>query len=271
MNDKLLFAEWLGKTPESMFGFFQTKVSSRKPFYLEQPIEEFKTGLCLKELVNFGKVNEKEAKRSWDTEVFYGEGVGKLLIDVSPFGSFKIIIRRFIHDLQGNLTGICRYILPLVNDFNHRGPNDPTEIRIANKLHNKLEQIDREELPVCSNNKNKEFEKMVYKFNEIVKLEHPEIMFYERMQKKDENNFLISFSYRGFGNGLPNSQKAEKFLINMQYLPEQGLYHSWGYEVVSKMVTRTYLPTPSEWDEYFCPSQPAENIVKSIHNAFMTY
>ena len=267
----LLFSEWLGKSPEDKFGFAPKFISEKKPFYLEQPIEEFKSGRMIEELVRFGPVNNRLLEKAWDTEVYYGEGVGRMAVDVSPFGSFKIIMRRFVNDLNGNYTGVCRYVIPLVNDFNHKGPHDPTEYKVAEAVYDKLKQMDAEPLPTPAKGKLKEFTKVVFKFVEKCKNRHPEIMIFENVQKKDDHNYLLSFTYKGFGNGLPNSQKAEKFLINWQYLEEQGIYHCWGYEVVSKATTRTFTPNPSEWEEFFCPSQHDKTIVDSIHEAFMTY
>ena len=267
---KMLFSEWLGKSPEEKFGF-RPKISIKaSPFYLEEPMEPFRSSLMLKELYNLGHINQRKVSKDWDTEIVYGEGVGKMQVDVSPLGSYKIILK-YINDLQGNLTGICRYIQPLVNDFNHKGPNDPREQVLADKLYNKLQEMDAEPLPAPMSGKLKEFEKVVHKFASVVKTEHPAIMVYEGLRKLDENNYLMSFEYKGYGNGLPNSNKAEKFLINWQYMPKEGLIHTWGYEVVSKSVTRTYIPTPSEWDEYFTPSQPSEVIIGCIREAFMTY
>jgi len=267
----LLFSEWLGKSPEDKYGFAPKLVHQKKPFYLEQPIEEFKLGRMIKELINFGPVNNRLIERAWNHEIYYGEGVGRIAVYISPFGSFKIIMRRFVNDLQGNYTSVCRYVFPLVNDFNHRGHDDTTEYKVAEAVYDKLKQVDAEPLPAPSKGKTKEFTKVVYKFAEKCRKQHPEILVYEGIQKKDDHNYLLSFTYKGFGNGLPNSHKAEKFLVNWQYLEEQGIYHTWGYEVVSKSVTRTYTPAPSEWEEFFCPSQHDKTIVDSIHQAFMTY
>lgn len=268
---KMLFSEWLGKSPEEKFGFRPKLQLQNKPFYLEQPMEPFKSTELLKELVNLGQINQRRISKNWDTELLYGEGVGKMQVDVSPLGSFKIILRRYINDLKGNYTGICRYVQPLVNDFNHKGPNDPTEQVIADKLHQKLTEMDAEPLPTPMSGKVKEFEKVVHRFASAIKNDHPLVLVYEGLNRMDENNYLMSFTYRGFGNGLPNSNKAEKFLINWQYMPTEGLIRTWGYEVVSKSVTRTFIPTPSEWDEYFTPTQPSEVIVGCIKEAFMTY
>jgi hypothetical protein len=272
MKNILLFKEWLGVSPEIKFGFSpKTPEFNRKPFYLEQPIEEFNLERMLNELKDMGKVGTKMPNDSWGTSVKYGEGVGAIQVDSSPYGSFKCIVRRKVTDLEGNLTDCCRLVVPLINDFNHRGPNDPSESIVADKLFDKLNEIDREPLQAPKGNWTENFFKLIQKFNENVKNKHPLIMEYEGYIKQDDNNYLFAFTYRGYGNGLPNSQKAEKFLINMQYQPKTGLIHSWGYEVASPQRVREFYVTPSEWDEYFCPTQPANEIIGCLSEIFMTY
>jgi hypothetical protein len=272
MENKLLFKEWFGVSPEEKFGFTpKIPEVQKKPFYLEQPIEEFNLAKMLNELKLMGKIGTKNPNDSWETSVIYGEGVGAIQVDSSPYGSFKCIVRRKITDLEGTLTDCCRLVVPLINDFNHRGPNDPSESIVADKLYDKLNEIDREPLQAPKANWTEFFQRFIFKFNENVKSKHPLIMEYEGYIKLDENNYLFSFTYKGYGNGLPNSQKAEKFLINMQYQPNTGLIHSWGYEVASKQKARQFYVTPSEWDEYFCPTQPAHQIIDCLSEIFMTY
>ena len=269
--NKFLFKEWLGKSPEAMFGFKSVLQKVTKPFYLEQPIEEFKVADMLKDLISMGNLNNKVVDNSWSNMLTYGKGVGKIEIDTSPYGSFKLIVRRYVNDLKGKNTAVCRLVVPLINDFNHRGPNDPSELIVATKLYDQLKNIDAEEFPTPSNKWNDKFARFVQRFANLAKVSHPEIMIYEGTLKLNENNYLISFTYKGYGNGLPQSQKAEKFLINMQYLPDEGLIHSWGYEVASPNKSREYYALPSEWDEYFCPSQPEKQIIDCLHKIFMTY
>lgn len=270
-QNKLFFMEWLGKRPEDKFGFAPKVHIHKKPFYLEQPIEEFNVVEMLDELKSMGDINGKVIDDSWSNMLVYGKGVGKIEIDTSPLGSFKLIIRRYVNDKKGKRIAICRRVVPLINDFNHRGPNDPSESIVATKLFDELKVIDAEPFEVGKSDWKDNFTKLVHKFAKHVKVQHPTIMVYEGLLKLNDLNYLLSFTYKGFGNGLPQNQKAERFLINMQYLPEEGLVHSWGYEVASKMKVRSYYVTPSEWDEYFCPTQGDSEIIKNLHEIFMTY
>lgn len=270
-NHKLFFNEWLGKSPEAKFGFAPKVKISSKPFYLEQPIEEFDVVEMLSELKNMGDINDKIKDDSWSNMLIYGKGVGKIEVDTSPLGSFKLIIRRYVNDKQGKRIAICRKVIPLINDFNHRGPNDPSELIVATKIYDLLKVIDSEPLQAGKLDWQENFVKLVNRLAKQVKVQHPAIMVYEGLLKLNDNNYLLSFTYKGFGNGLPQSQKAERFLINMQYLPEEGLIHTWGYEVASKMKMRSYYVTPSEWDEYFCPTQNDAEIINCIQEILMTY
>jgi len=271
MHKKLLFKEWIGKSPEVMYGFRPDISTIPVPFYELEPIEAFDCEKCLQALASTGDIDGKKPNDEWKTQLSYGTGLGKISVTSSPYGSYKFVIRRYVTDAKGNLVPICRLVIPLTNDFNHRGPNDPGEEILAVKMYDKLKQISLEQFPSPNCNFQKNFAHFVYNFSKAVKLKHPQIMVYQGTVKLDDNNYVISFTFKGYGNGVPNSQKAEEFLINWQYLPDVGLLRCWGYDVVSPSSQREWLPAASEWDEYFCPTQPANQIMSCVLEAFMTY
>jgi hypothetical protein len=271
MDHKILFKEWLGKSPEVMYGFRPNTTYLKTPFYELEPIEPFSVEKCLNALAATGEIDGKKADDKWKTQLSYGYGLGKISVTSSPYGSYKFVIRRYVTDAKGNLVPICRLVIPLTNDYNHRGPNDPGEEVLAVKMYDKIKQISSEPYPAPNCNWQAKFAHFVYNFSKAVKLKHPLIMVYQGTVKLDDNNYLISFTFKGYGNGVPNSQKAEEFLINWQYLPDAGLLRCWGYDVVSPVKQREWQPAVSEWDEYFCPTQPEHQITSCIMEAFMTY
>ena len=271
MNHKMLFKEWFGKSPEVKYGFRPNVTTIQTPFYELEPIEAFSVEKCLDALVATGQLDGKQANDIWKTQISYGHGLGKITVTSSPYGSYKFVIRRYVTDAKGNLIPLCRLIIPLTNDYNHKGPNDPGEEILAVKMYDKLKQIMSEPYPAPNKDYQQKFAKFVYNFSKAVKLKHPTIMVYQGTVKLDDNNYIISFTFKGFGNGVPNNQKAEEFLINWQYLPDVGLLRCWGYDVVSPSRQREWQPAPSEWDEYFSPNQPEKQIMSCVMEAFMTY
>lgn len=268
---QILFKEWLGRNPEVMYGFRPNVSFVGKPFYEEQPIEVFDVEKMMKAMVDMGHINNRNINDTWPTKLSYGYGQGKLTVEASPYGSYKIICRRYIDDAEGNAVPMCRLVVPLVNDFNHRGPNDPGEEILAVKLYDKLKQINQEPIPAPNTKWHNEFVRFVYRFQKAVKLKHPTIMNYAGTVKLNDLNYLIVFKLKGFGNGGPMSTKTNEFLINLQYLPEKGLLRSWGYDVYSPNISWEYLPAPSEWDELFSPNQPEQQITSCLLEIFMTY
>lgn len=268
---EMLFKEWLAKRPEVMYGFVPNTTRVKVPFYQEQPIEAFDTDTFMQALSKMGQIDHMTVDSSWPCQLTYGQGFGKIMLVASPYGSYKIILRRYVTDAEGNLTPICRLVVPLVNDFNHRGPNDPGEEILAVKMYDKLKQIAKEPYPAPVKNWNEQFVKFVYEFGKVTKLKHPEVMRFAGIVKLNALNYVIVFDVTGSGVGGPLQTKINKFLINMQYLPERGLFRSWGYDVWSPNISWEYQPAYSEWDEYFCPTQSKEQIISCLMEIFMTY
>jgi|688.fasta_scaffold249415_3 hypothetical protein len=268
---EMLFKEWLSKSPEVLFGFRPNVTYVSKPFYQEQPIEIFDVQKMLKAMVDMGHINNREINDTWPTQLSYGYGTGKMTVEASPYGSYKIICRRYMNDAEGQAVPMCRLVIPLINDFNHRGPNDPGEEILAVKLYDKLTAINQEPIPAPNTDWHNQFVKFVYRFQKAVKLKHPEIMNYSGTVKLNDLNYIVVFKLKGFGNGGPSSTKINEFLINLQYLPEKGLLRSWGYDVYSPSISWEYLPAYSEWDELFSPHQPESQIISCLMEIFMTY
>lgn len=266
----MLFKEWLGLSPEAKFGFAPSKLFVKKPFYTEEPMEPLRSTYVLDELVKMGNVNTRPPLKTWANIVEYGNDTGGLHVSISPLGSFKIIIRKYINDANGNVVPICKDVIPLLNDFDHKGSNDPSEIILANDLHARLSKIDSESVESISKNYTK-LEDLVVEVAKSVKASHPAVMSYGGVVKLEQNSYMIWLEYKGYGNGVPNSQKGERFVMYLQYKPEKGLIHSWGCEVTSPVKQRTYISTPSEWDELFSPQQPTSEITNCIMEILSTY
>jgi hypothetical protein len=270
MKKYFLFKEWLQKTPESLFGFATTQLHVKKPFYTEEPIEKLDSSHVLEELVRMGKLNGRIPTKTWSNILEYGNEPGGLNVSISPLGSYKIIVRKYISDNKGNIIPICKNVIPLLNDFDHKGDNDPSELKLASDIFNVLSKIDQEKLEAPKADWNG-LEILTTDLAKRVKMEHPPIMNYGGVIKLNEHTYIIYLTYKGYGNGTPGSQKSEEFIIYMQYKPNKGLIHSWGCEVNSPARTRLYLSAPSEWDELFSPSQPNDEIVNCIMKILSTY
>lgn len=276
MFKQLYFKEWLGTSPAALFGFPSNAKTHKatNSLYEEQPLEPLKISGILTELVNLGKIGNKKPSRKFESKVVYGETinpVGNYTVEVSPFGSLKIIIRREITDLTGESVAICKNILPLINDYNHIGDMDvEEELRIAVNVNSYLESVDKTPLE-SPNAKYTGLRKLTLDIASETRARHPAVMIYNGTIENNENNYTIYFSFTGNGVESPGANRAEQFNINLAYYPEKGLIRCWGNDILSPTKQRLWRLQPSEWDEYYSPYQPNKEIVETIRNAFSTY
>ena len=96
-------------------------------------------------------------------------------------------------------------------------------------------------------------------------------MFPIGMYKKSENYHKYVFEFRGGGVEAPTAGRAEQFNIDLLWEPKRGLIRCWGYDIDSTTRQHSWKVQPSEWDEYFAPTQDTKEIVESISRIFMTY
>lgn len=270
MKNLFLFKEWLGKSPEARFGFAPNLTILKKPFYSEEPIERLKSSELLDELVKIGKINNRIPIKTWSNIVEYGNEPGGLHVSISPLGSFKVIVRKYISDGHGEIVPICIDIIPLLDEFDHKGDRDPSESILANDIYKKLTILDSQPLEKFNYDYEK-LEDLVIGMAQRCQLKMPIWMNYGGVIKIEDNCYGIWFQYKGFGNGAPNSQKNEKFIIYFQYKQKKGLIYSWGCEINSTVKQRQFFSTPSEWDELFSPDQHKDKIIESLMKIFMTY
>lgn len=268
------YFEWMGKSPEKLFGFENpTKKQTIGDVYEQHPIENLQIDTVLDEIVNLGKIGTKEPKKDFGNFVIYGDNqtVGSLKIQFSPLGSCRITIERLVKNVEGTPTWITRYAIPVINDYEHLTLQDiAIEKMLAVRSNEIASFVDKNELetPVTDY---KDLEKLVMKIAGNMKLKHPQVMNYYGIVKTDINNFIIYFNYKGYGLEAPDHRKVNQFNVYISYDPKTGFIHSWGAEHSSANQGYTYKPQSPEWDEYFSPKQDPNEIVTILEKIFSTY
>jgi hypothetical protein len=212
-------------------------------------------------------LNGNQAYTTLNDQIAWGEGVGSIQLELSPLGSTKIITRRQSSDLKGETTWICKHIFPV-----HDQSDTENEIGIAHKIHEELEKINMQMLEgpsrTCEN-----FERMAWKLWSEARANFPSyIMFPTEFRRMDKEYFKLVFEFRGQGvETLRSSGRAEQFNIDFYFDKEKGFLRCWGYNIESSLKQHSWQVQPSEWDEYFSPNQPIEEITKAVISAFSKY
>ena len=229
------------------------------------PIDPINCEIIISELMKL-QLGTKLAEQKFDDVVQWGRDFGALKIDISPLGSYKMIIRRKAHDLMGETVWICKKIKPFKE--NEHNENEST---LAEELAEELGEIDVSMVETADAD-DSNFEKLVLKLKSEVFNNYPKYcMFPKGIKQVNENYFIIYFEARGQGVESPNSRRLEQFQIDILNNKEKGLYRCWGHDLSSAKKYHDWSNQPSEWDEWFSPKQNIKEIVECISTAFLTY
>lgn len=270
--NKLSFKRWKIFKEFADYGFGKSmdqkaqEMGGTVPYEGEGPIDPIDSEMIINELKRLPPLGPFDAYSKFENSLEWGNNTGALQIDITPLGSYKIIVRRKIKDLQGENTWICKEVIPL--DENEHNSN---EIPLAHQIYDKLIAINETmiEAPILEIN---DFDKLAFSlFNECKKTYPSYIMFPIGMKKINEDYYKIFYEFRGQGVEAPGRIRAMQFDIDLFKDKQKGLIRCWGYDIDSDKRKTSWFPSPSEWDEWFSPSQKHKEIIEAVTNCFMTY
>lgn len=276
----LAFREWFAKNPEELYGIdpehnlsLEEKRRKRAENY-DEPGNILSPTRLMSELMRMGPVNNKAPQRVWSDVVAYGdaERSGSLMASLTPSGSLRFNIRRLCVDLEGTRTWVLKKVISLVEQIEQKERGDTAEHGMAQEYHEVIEKIDGPHLDAAKNDF-KGMEELALRLASMTRQNHPTVMHYAGIRKHDENYYQIYFQYRGHGAGgdTPRQAVMEQFDINFKYYKERGVIRCWGGEIQSPKKGHRWKLMPSEWDEYFVPTQSVTEITESIIHIFLAY
>jgi len=272
------FKQWVILERGDIFGFdkprkvdvlsgnkYQHGLGTPGPNQGEFPIKAVDSQVIMAELARHN-IGEKKAR--WvDTEgVLWGNGeVGTIQAEISPWGSYKVTVRKKIIDLEGTVCWICKRIYPIIET-----ENDRNEESMAHQLIDELAKMDGE-LVEMPKGDYKNFENMILSLASKIKRFAPDIFIFDGIKQISENNYLIHMSLRAGGIEAPDSNRVVQFNIDLNYNPRTGLIRCFGNDVTTPTSGHAWRLQPSEWDEVFCATQPQREIEDAILAALSTY
>lgn len=255
-----IFSEW------AKFGFEKEQKIPRKDPADEQPINPIDSHMIIDELARKPALGFDRPHQVWTDVIQWGNHPGSIRIDISPLGSYKVLMRRQMTDLTGETAWICVGVKNL-----NETDQDRNESAIAADIYDKIREIHLQ-LPLGASHECPKFEKIVWGLYDATKKEYPDYcMFPYGIKKMDENYYKIIFEFRGHGVESPTRGRAEQFNIDIYFDKSKGLVRCWGYNIDSTVGQHSWKVQPSEWDEYFSPTQPIHEISDIITTIFSTY
>jgi hypothetical protein len=264
------FKDWLVNEGGDIFGFEKAaKISAPEKQDQENPIQDIHCDVVM-EFLSSVEVNGKRPIVEFSSQVRWGEDTGAVQMVVSPFGSYKSIIRRLQPDLEGKSVWACKKILPYKEILD---ANRKVDEHLANVILKHIEAVSTHSVEAPSH----EYDGLVRLVNRMSRVAQrrdviPEIMIYKGSRELKRNeHYIIVFEVRGHGVEAPGSARVEQFHIEMCYDPKTGMIRSFGHDIQSPTKGHVWYPQPSEWDEKFSSGQDEDEIVDCISAALSTY
>ena len=261
------FIQWLENSGD-IFGF-EGKRHEKPSEVNEDPIIPVDAGVIIETMLGTD-IGGRKAFSDYPAQIQWGREPGAMQMVITPLGSFKSIVRKLLTNLKGESVWACKKIIPY-KDIMHA--NVRFDEAFAMDLFEQIEEISKGEMeaPVLDYDG---LESLTLKVaNRCVRNDvMPEIFVFRgvRAIKKNEN-YVIFFEPRGHGVEAPGSARLEQFMIDMSYDGKTGMVRSFGHDVQSPTKGHVWYPQPSEWDEYFSPTQDKNEIADAISSAFRTY
>ncbi len=252
-----------------IFGFDRPKnqcaLGTPGPNKGDMPIDSVDSQIIMAELARH-TVGSKNPNWVDSEGVTWGNGEsGTLQVEISPWGSYKVTIRRKILDLEGEECWICKRVFPIIET-----DHDINEEKMAIQLIEELEKLEVEMIEMPKNDY-KELEKLVLSLGSKVRRFSPEIFLFDGIKQISENNYLIHLSLRSGGVEAPDSNRVVQFNIDLSYNRKKGLIRCFGNDVTTPMSGYAWQLQPSEWDEDFATTQSREEIENAILASLKTY
>jgi hypothetical protein len=263
------FKKWLVlKEGRDIFGFEKERPVTKKVVD-ERPIVPIDPDVLMDTMLETN-LDGRKAFSDFHDQVQWGREPGAIQMVISPLGSFKSIVRKLHTNLKGESVWVCKKIIPYA-DILHA--NKKIDESLAADIFEQIEKVSKGDLEAPLNNYCK-LDSLTIKVANYCRRKDiiPELFIFKgiRQVKKNEN-YLIYFEPRGQGVEAPGSARVEQFIINMSYNPETGMIKSFGHDVQSPIKGHVWYAQPSEWEEYFSPSQSPNEITEAIGAALSTY
>jgi hypothetical protein len=263
------FKKWLIlKEGKDIFGFEKERAAPKKVVD-ESPIIPINPDVLIDTMLETN-LGGRKAFSDFPDQIQWGREPGAIQMVISPLGSFKSIVRKLHTNLKGESVWICKKIIPYTDILHASKQFDEA---FASELFEQIEKVSKGDLEAPLNNYIK-LDSLTIKIANYCRRKDiiPEIfMFRGIKQIKKNENYLIFFEPRGQGVETPGSARLEQFIIDMSYNPETGMVKSFGHDVQSPIKGHVWYPQPSEWEEYFSPSQSPNEITEAIGAALSTY
>lgn len=271
------FRLWMEK--RNIWGFDETEWEPKKPFHPgkaefrgpdDLPCTGFNVQRMIEQLARFD-LGFKKSKMKFMNECQWGENPGAVRVVVTPKVNLKI--QKLHYDLEGNKVWIMKKYF-FIDDTNYAGKEDI----VAQEVFDQVKNVNDEQPE--NPNKDVDLAELVRQLDGRLKGLASNVLLPEHQVKKNgENEFTIFYYLRGGGvgsfTGASSASNIMEVIVNVSKQRSTGLIKAM-VTVAGNLSTggkgsSSWVLMPSDFEEYFMPTQGKREIVEAIVTALKTY
>lgn len=259
------FSDWL-----SEYADFGLDLSKRPKIpemaNTDDPLMPLEVGSVIKSLKGKALGQKHTTYNNFFGELQWGDQDGAIKLTFSPAGGNYVVLKKLIHDLEGDPKWICKKVIEVKNLF------DEHPDKLTYQLHESLEEIDREDIDAPMGNY-KGLQRLVIKISgDLRRNTTQKIFMYEGIRVVEENyKYITHFGVTGMGVQAAGQRRVDQFAIHSEYSKRSGLIKITGTVLGDHIDKHRWVYSPSTFNEYFSPSQKEEEISKAILGHFNSY
>jgi hypothetical protein len=271
------FKLWLEK--QNIWGFEEKDWEPDKPFHpgkapqrgpQDLPIEGFNVQRMMEHLGKL-ELGAKKPKNRFFNECQWGEHDGAIRAIITP--KLNIKIQKLHHDLEGNQIWVMKKYF-FIDNYNYAGKEDVVALEVFDQIKN----INEEQLE--SPSPKVRLEELVQALsNKMNTLESNSLLPTHTVKRIAENEWNLFYYLRGGGasgfSGSGNTKNIMEVVVNLSQKRNSGTIKAM-VTVVTNLSSGsrgggTWVLMPSDFEEFFMPTQGKKEIVESIMTALKTY
>lgn len=231
----------------------------------EKPIYPVDLEYVTKDLLT-QKLGTKKSKDVYFGEVQWGDGPGSLKVTFGPFRGLNAIIRKQCTDLKGETRWICKKVLEVGNYYDKKADT------LSFKILELLKEVDTTNIETPTN-AYEGMERLVLQLaSDLRRYTTQTVLQYEGIRRLVENkHYIIHFSCTGMGVQRQGQRRLDQLQIEAKYEQDAGYIKIAINEVGDKIKAHKWQIDPSQFCEYYMPTQPQDEITGTMVSLLNSY
>lgn len=231
----------------------------------EKPLYPINLEYVTKDLLT-QNLGTKKGKDVYFGEVQWGEGPGALKVTFGPFRGLNAVIRKQCTDLQGETRWICKKVLEVGNYYDKHADS------LTVKILDLLKEVDTTNIEAPTNTYEGMERLVLHMASSLRRYTTQTILQYEGIRRLVENkHYIIHFACTGAGVQRQGQKRLDQLHVEMKYDQEGGYIKVAVNEIGDKIKAHKWQIDPSQYCEYYMPTQPQDEIIGTMVSLLNSY